>query len=393
MGNSGLSSNITNSTNYQINCLSSKLQGTSWSSFGQQNEDESDSQLQPSFLACNRVNSDLGVKKRRNLASLATLRKKLRKGRRRSKNLDHVQMIKDFINVWSTRDLMQLTEEYEATSLCKELYIQAEIARPSASTVSRDLTELFVFSYIADINLLFKGHQFPVHKAILCARCPLFRELLGKINEFGACVNVNFDIPSLDVFNDLLRFLYSGELYSPLLNPSASSTYESILMSLRDHVPNSLDHDLKHLLETGIYSDAILIFSPSQLPNSGSLSLQTNSSILRSKKCRACSDQSEYSCHSAILGARSTFFKNVISRHQKRFTEVNSGEKGTEPVVNTANQKIKIVLDESIIPRRFARIILHCMYRDSIDLINLLPGCLCKCSSLPQELEHSSSSE
>lgn len=50
--------------------------------------------------------------------------------------------------------------------------------------------------------------------------------------------------------------------------------------------------------------------------------------------------------------------------------------------VNTANQKIRIVLDESIIPRRFARIILHSMYRDSTDLTSLLPFCVCKCYTL-----------
>lgn len=256
------------------------------------------------------------------------------------------------------------------------MHLQAEIARPSASTVAQDLTEIFDCNYVADSYLIFKGHTFPVHKAIVCVRCPLFRELLGKVNEFGAQVNVNIDVPGLrpDFFLDLLRYLYSGELYpsSSLLHPLSSQTYESILMRLSDQVPNRLEHDLKTLHETGLYSDAILVFSnPSAATAS---SLQSLSRVI--KKCRACSDQAEFSCHCVVLASRSTFFRKVVARHQKRFLEQAQAD---GPAINTANQKIRIVIDESIIPRRFGRILLHCMYRDSTELASLLPGCVCKC--------------
>lgn len=321
-------------------------------------------------------------KKKRNLTGFATLKKRLvRRARRASKSFDHGQILRDFLSNWSTRDLLQLVDEYEITGLMKELTFQAEIARPSVSLVSQDLSELYDYKTVADTYLLFRGVNFPVHKAIVCVRCPFFRELLGKINTFGARISVNLDIPGLrpELFNDLLRYLYSGELLPSMnssdLNSCDASSYDSILLRLSEQfgVPNDLDRDMRHLLETGIYSDASLVFSS----GSGSNETASSNSSGSVKKCRACSDQSEFSCHSSVLSCRCPFFKNVIQRHQRRFAELPPSEQ-----INTANQKIRIVLDESIIPRRFARVILHAMYRDSTDLMTVLPHCVCKCSQI-----------
>ncbi|KAI1281929.1 BTB/POZ domain-containing protein 7 [Halotydeus destructor] len=319
------------------------------------------------------------VKKKRNLASFVTLKTKrlVRRSRRVSKAFDHGQVLREFLTGWSTRDLLLLVEEYEATALLKELSFQAEIARPLASTVARDLSELYDLKYCADAYLIFRGVHFPVHKAIICVRCPFFRELLGKVNTFGARVTVSIDIPGLrpELFNDLLQYLYSGQL-QPTIPADASPppslpSYDSVLLKLSEQfgVPNDLDHDLKRLLETGLYSDASLVFSSSSAPTPSDYPSTM-------KKCRACSEQSDFSCHSSVLSARSPFFKNVIQRHQRRLADHNG--QNDQPI-NTANQKMRIVLDESIIPRRFARVILHSMYRDSVDLMTVLPACVCKC--------------
>lgn len=310
----------------------------------------------------------LKEKKRKNLTSLATLRKRLVRRRRTSKSFDHAQVFREFLSNWNIRDVLQLVEEYESNSLLKELSIQAEIARPCASTCQQDLCELYDYKYCSDTVLIFKGVQFPVHKAIVCVRCPLFRELLGKVNSFGAHIPVNLDIPGLriELFNDLLRFLYSGELSDNYSGRNNSSAYDVLLrLSEQCGVPNDLGHDLKHLLETGLYSDASLVFSPPPYDFANS----------STKKCRACSDQAEFSCHRAILAARSPFFRNVIERQQRRNAESETPHNN--------NQRTRIVLDESIIPRRFARVLLHAMYRDSTDLVQLLNLCICKCISEP----------
>ena len=86
-------------------------------------------------------------KKRKNLSSLATLRKRLVRRRRTSKCFDHNQIMRDFISSWTTRDIKQLCEEYECSGLLKELSLLAESARPLASTTQNYLCELYDFKY------------------------------------------------------------------------------------------------------------------------------------------------------------------------------------------------------------------------------------------------------
>ena len=181
-------------------------------------------------------------KKRKNLSSLATLRKRLVRRRRTSKCFDHNQVMRDFISSWTTRDIKQLCEEFECSGLLKELSLSAESARPLASTTQNDLCELYDFKYCSDITLVYKGVTFPVHKAIVCVRCPAFRELLSK-KPFGSYVTVNLDIPGLrvELLNDLLRYLYSGELSGSYDPRSNSASYEILVkISEKCGVPNPL---------------------------------------------------------------------------------------------------------------------------------------------------------
>jgi hypothetical protein len=307
------------------------------------------------------------------------------RSRRASKSFDHGKVMRDLLSTLTTRDIIQLNDEYHSTAILKELSFQAEAARPSASNITSDLAELYDSQYVADTFLVFRGIHLPVHKAIICVRSPFFRELLGKVNVFGSRVPVHISDPNVrpEMLSDVLRFLYCGQLVcsqSPVIDglssKSPNSTYESLLIRLSEQFAGShdLDRDLKHLLETGLYSDASLVFA-GQSPVAHASSSSSTSTGSFTKSCRACMDQSEYSCHSSVLASRSVFFRNVVQRHQRRFEEESV-------TINTANQKIRIVLDESIIPRRFARIILHSMYRDSTDLSSLLPYCVCKCYTI-----------
>lgn len=72
-----------------------------------------------------------------------------------------------------------LLEEYEALASLKDLSVQAELARPPAATFKQDLSTLYDFKYSTDVDLIFRGACFPVHRAILSARCPYFRDLLA----------------------------------------------------------------------------------------------------------------------------------------------------------------------------------------------------------------------
>ncbi|OTF71705.1 hypothetical protein BLA29_006844, partial [Euroglyphus maynei] len=122
----------------------------------------------------------------------------------------HSQVFTEFAQSLSTQELAQIYNEYRAAYFMKELYLHAESARPIASSIRNDLSELYDLKHNSDITLVYKGVDFPVHKAIVCVRCPFFRELLGKLPQ-GSTVSVNLDIQGLrvELFNDLLKYLYS----------------------------------------------------------------------------------------------------------------------------------------------------------------------------------------
>lgn len=317
--------------------------------------------------------------KSRTLAS--TIKKRFsKKSRRFPKQLDYSKILRDFLSTWSTENLIQLVQDYEKSSIVKDYHLQAELARPTVSNVSEDLTKLYEKSEGTDVYLEYKGTQFSVHKSILCARCPLFRELLGKIYTFGSVVPIQIDMPEIttDLFSDLLRYLYSGEIRG---YADADFDYQTLFRNLSKHAPNDLEFDLRYLLDTGIYSDVKLVFrnasaaNPIRNASYSSTSLHSAKSIGKSPddQCTACSNPSEYSCHAAVLAARSRFFRNIILRYQEK------NLKAENQTINTAKQSIRIVLDERLIPKRYIGAVLNAIYCDGSNILNLLPNCVCKC--------------
>ncbi len=77
------------------------------------------------------------------------------------------------------------------------------------------------------------------------------------------------------------------------------------------------------------------------------------------------SPDEELRAHKGVLSARSPFFRNLLQRR------IRSGEEITERTLQTPT---RIILDESIIPKKYARVVLHCMYTDAVDLSLVLRG-------------------
>lgn len=163
----------------------------------------------------------------------------------------------------------------------------------------------------------------------------------------------------VQMFSSLLRYLYTGDLC-----PHDPTIDVNVLRRLGEDfgTPNPLEHDLRYLLETGDYADAALVFtSESSHLNSGG----SNGSGSSSDCHRPDSGSSEYGfrpklelpCHKAILSARSPFFRGMIQRRLRSFEEQNDRAIPT-----------RIVLDETVIPKRYARVLLHAIYLDSVDL-------------------------
>jgi len=152
--------------------------------------------------------------RKKRMTGFATLRKKFIRRRRSSKTCDHVKVIRDLVSDWTPMEISSLLEEYEALAALKDLSVQAELARPPAATFKQDLSALYDYKCCTDIDLVFRGACFPVHRAILCVRCSYFRELLSSCPGHGARISLEFRTPSVDVntFSILLRYLYTGDI-------------------------------------------------------------------------------------------------------------------------------------------------------------------------------------
>ncbi|KAK7000055.1 BTB/POZ domain-containing protein 7 [Biomphalaria glabrata] len=315
---------------------------------------------------------NLKEKKRKGISKFATLRKKLARARRQSRSFDHAKAIREMLSTWPVDDIRILVQEYESAVALKELSLAASMARPSAHSLRYDLSRLYDCKFCTDVDLIFKNTCFPVHRAILSARSPFFKRLLSQHPEYGAQVHVKLKTPGVDacLFSALLRYLYTDEL------PKESLEHSELLGQLAGEfgVPNVLEHDMKHLLDSAELSDAVLVFS-TDLDNVDSSVCHHGSSHCRcmthSVYGHPKTSQFEFPCHRAIIASRSPFFRNLINRRAK------SGEELTERTLRTP---CKIILDESVIPRRYARVLLTALYQDTVDMGCVLRGSPSMCS-------------
>uniref|UniRef100_A0A4W3GS57 BTB domain-containing protein n=1 Tax=Callorhinchus milii TaxID=7868 RepID=A0A4W3GS57_CALMI len=284
-----------------------------------------------------------GEKKRS--SNLLLLKKKLFRRRKSTKSADHAKHMRDLLCSWDVRDVSLLVKQYEAALSIKELARQACVARPEASRIHQDLAKLYQFRYCTDVDLIFQGTCFPVHRAILAARCPFFRTLLSSSLERAELVmdigTVGIDVP---ILSSLLHYLYSGEFR--VRDAHVKNIDVLVRLSEEFGMPNALHFDIHGLLQSSCYCDAALSF--------------TSSPDWAAEPWEGRGHDPEFRCHKAILCARSPFFRNLL---RKRLRGSADG----------AQAPIRIVLNEAIIPKRYAKVILHCMYTDLVDLALLLP--------------------
>lgn len=331
--------------------------------------------------------SDVVLREKKKKASkFATLRKKLIRIRRHSRSMDYAKALREMISSWSVRDVSALVQEYEASAALKELHVAANLARPTARTLRQDLSMLYDCKFCTDVDLVYKGTCFPAHRAILASRSPFFKNLLSHYPDFGAQVTVKLKTPGVDLplFSALLRYLYTDELDTRDLRLDNSEILARLASEFG--VPNVLEHDMRTLLDSGEYSDAVLVFSncevcwssphipfPDHPPfpdHAHALSASHGGEVGQAAPPKTPSKK-EFPCHKAILAARSPFFRNLILRRAK------SGEEATERALRTPS---RILLDESVIPRRYARVLLGALYSDVVDMSGVMRGSTSMCS-------------
>lgn len=171
----------------------------------------------------------------------------------------------------------------------------------------------------------------------------------------------------VQMFSSLLRYLYTGDLC-----PHDPTIDVSVLRRLGEDfgTPNQLEHDLRYLLETGDYADATLVFTSETSSNVGSGDCQRPDSGSSEYGFRP---KLELPCHKAILSARSPFFRGMIQRRLRSFEE--QGDRAIPT---------RIVLDETVIPKRYARVLLHAIYLDTVDLSLIIRVAGGNASTAPQ---------
>ncbi|XP_006839617.1 PREDICTED: BTB/POZ domain-containing protein 7 [Chrysochloris asiatica] len=284
--------------------------------------------------------------KKKRTSGLATLKKKFIKRRKSNRSVDHSKQMRELLSGWDVRDVNALVEEYEGTSALKELSLQASLARPEARTLQKDMADLYEYKYCTDVDLIFQETCFPVHRAILAARCPFFKTLLSSSPEYGAEIVMDISTAGIDMpmFSALLHYLYTGEF------GMEDSRFQNvdILVQLSEEfgTPNSLDVDMRGLFDYMCYYDVVLSFS-------------SDSELVEAfGGNQNCLDE-ELKAHKAVISARSPFFRNLLQRR------IRTGEEITDRTLRTPT---RIILDESIIPKKYAKVILHCMYTDLVDL-------------------------
>lgn len=305
------------------------------------------------------------MREKKKKSKFATFRKKLTRAKRHSRSFDHGKCIRELTSSWTIRELSALVEEYEASIALKELVINASLSRRHANSIKEDLSLLYDYKYCTDVDLIYRGVCFPVHRAILSIRCAFFRDLLAGYPEYGVQVPVTIRTPGVDVnmFSALLRYLYTGEFKA---EETTKLDNWDLLMQLAEEFGNPcpLERDLKVLLDTGLYSDAVLIFASESEAQEPMTPEGTGDSARANRP-------HELHCHKAVLAARSPFFRNVLLRRAR------SGEELTERALQSPTC---IVLDESVIPRRYARVLLNAVYLDAVDLSCIVRSSVSMCS-------------
>lgn len=131
------------------------------------------------------------------------------------------------------------------TIVCElDILTPDDIDQSKFSTLTADLSQLLQSSQFADTKLLVRGKEFPVHRAVLSARSPVFEKMFDhdckeKINGV-----VDIDDLSQDVCEQFLKFIYADkvddlEAMAPELLSAADKYQLDSLKNLCEHYLSS----------------------------------------------------------------------------------------------------------------------------------------------------------
>uniref|UniRef100_A0A2I3I0E7 BTB domain-containing protein n=1 Tax=Nomascus leucogenys TaxID=61853 RepID=A0A2I3I0E7_NOMLE len=250
--------------------------------------------------------------KKKRTSGPATFRKNLIKRRKSDRSANHAKQMRELLSGWDIRDVNALVEEYERRSALKELSLQASLARPEAQTLQKDMADLYEYKYRTDIDFIFQETCYPVHRAILAARCPFFKTMLSSSPEYGAEIIMDINTAGIDMpmFSALLHYLYTGEF------GMEDSGFQNVIILVQLNMPGLFDYMC--------YYDVVLSFS-------------SDSELVEAfGGNQNCLDE-ELKAHKAAISAWSPFFQNLLQRRIPTVEEITDG---------TLRTPTRIILDD-----------------------------------------------
>uniref|UniRef100_A0A5S6QYA5 BTB domain-containing protein n=1 Tax=Trichuris muris TaxID=70415 RepID=A0A5S6QYA5_TRIMR len=277
---------------------------------------------------------------------------------------------------WSLRNLHCLVVEFEASLALREITASADLARPRAPSLQADLARLYRKGVVADTLLLVDDQLLNVHRCILSCRSAWLQSFLRTNADNSSCP-VRLNLPgspissvALDAF---IFFLYTGVVDRERLS---AAEYEQFcfLNSTLDVSDDWLADVTSLLYESNDDADIEIVFTRSTRCVSCE-NINANDGIskyasLRHSRASRKALRQKYLCHSAILATRSPFFHSLIVKRRVDSC-TNSG-------------RVRIFLDESVIPRQYAPVIFDAFYSDRVDLSIIERGHLPSASSLSE---------
>uniref|UniRef100_A0A7M5U749 BTB domain-containing protein n=1 Tax=Clytia hemisphaerica TaxID=252671 RepID=A0A7M5U749_9CNID len=256
-----------------------------------------------------------------------TIRRKLAKSLKTGKHSDYRKHMRELLQKWPVKEIQDLLRQYEGLEAIKKLSILSDAAQPEISSLESDILSVLDNNVCTDLVIDYNGHLYSLHKGIVSCRCKFFAKYLSAFKQDNDVIK--FEIPGLvldeQTFSSLLRYIYTGQIYDYQL--------DGVLSELADKFGtlNELTHDLKTLLDSENHTDVVLVYlqEPRKTHNAPSfVSAFAGQSSLDTKL--------EVRCHSALLCARSVFFRSLIkrklgrtSKHERRLSYNNKRENPT----------------------------------------------------------------
>ncbi|VDO81144.1 unnamed protein product [Heligmosomoides polygyrus] len=241
--------------------------------------------------------------------------------KRKGGNRDKVKTFRDLISTWPIHDVETLYRELETSRILSLLQSAANATRPPIPCIGEQL----FMSDNKDFELKIDGSSYRVHRRLLFARCATLAESIGEqISEMDLIFpqGKRFTAQEIRMF---IHYLYTNEW----------SGEPELLNSLCGWLGCS--QDLSSCLQR----------AEEMALKNGDLNIVLTAPVLASDEAtKARVPDYSIRCDSSIVSARSAVFRGLLNHVR------GSG---------------RIVLDETLLPRGFAPVVLHFLYTDELD--------------------------